>query len=107
MWAAVLNDAMFALNGHHPQGRRNGSGVLTEAGGTSPERLWQEALLWVLADVEEPLGTFQSVCGALGVSADAVRRSLVVMAERTAPRLGARPLEYAIRQIECRLARAA
>lgn len=75
LWAAVLCDAIDALRGVH----------YTARGGPGRIRLWDETTRWVLAGAEEPLGTFASVCDALEIDTDSVRRDLLRLARRASP----------------------
>lgn len=83
LWAAVLADAVSALRWRHPEGRR----ADRDKGSEPPEALWREAVEWILSRELEPLGTFESVCGVLRLSADVVRRDLASLAILHAPRL--------------------
>lgn len=84
LWAAVLNDAIAALRGRHPEARGDADG--REHGTATAGDLWREAVAWVIARDAEPLGTFESVCAALDIAADEVRRDLCELAVGYAPR---------------------
>jgi len=87
LWAAVLTDAISALRGRHPQSRvdTRWEGCQLEAG-CSTLALWREAVEWTLSREAEPLGTFESVCAVLELSADDVRRDLCELAVQHAPK---------------------
>lgn len=82
VWAAVLDDAIAALRGRHPQARTHGA-----CGGleVSAEVLWREAVAWLLSRDAEPLGTFESVCEVLELPTETVRRDLCALAAEHAP----------------------
>jgi hypothetical protein len=73
LWAGVLQDAIEALQGTHPDSR-------IRHRPEPPEKLWREACAWVMSRIEEPLGTFESVCEVLGLESEVVRRDLCTMA---------------------------
>lgn len=76
LWAAVLRDAIEALNGSHPDARSG------QARWHSKVVLWREACAWVMSRQMEPIGTFESICDALGLDVDVVRRDLCTLGTR-------------------------
>jgi len=73
LWLAVLENAIQALRGKMRVGR--------DAAAHFPNRrdLAIEAREWVIAEDDEPLGTFASICRELGLPTQQVRADLLAI----------------------------
>ena len=87
VWAAVLADAIAALQGTHADARATQWRDGKDHPLMSREQLWREACEWVMSRATEPLGTFESVCGILGLYSGEVRRELCALAVQHRPML--------------------
>lgn len=75
--AAVLCDAISALRGKHPNGRKSASGDwLVE----NPRTLWAEASQWIMSREQEAITDFETICDVLELEVGEVRRDLCALA---------------------------